>query len=54
MSNQNFILSCCSTCDLSVEHLEGRGVKYACFHYYLDGVEHLDDLGKTMPLNTFF
>ena len=54
MSNQNFILSCCSTCDLSAEHLEERGVKYACFHYYLDGVEHLDDLGKTMPLNTFY
>ena len=54
MSNQNFILSCCSTCDLSVEHLEGRGIKYACFHYYIDGVEHLDDLGKTMPLNTFY
>lgn len=54
MSNQNFILSCCSTCDLSAVRLEERGVKYACFHYYLDGVEHLDDLGKTMPLNTFY
>ena len=24
-------------------------VKYICFHHELDGVEHPDDLGQTMP-----
>lgn len=54
MSNTNFVLSCCSTCDLSIEKLEKRDIKYACFHYFLDGVEHNDDLGKTVSLDEFY
>ena len=37
-----FILSCCSTADLSKEHFDKIDVKYICFHYELDGVEHPD------------
>ena len=49
-----FILSCCSTADLSKEHFDKIDVKYICFHYELDGVEHPDDLGQTMPFEEFY
>lgn len=49
-----FVLSCCSTADLSKEHLDRRDIHYACFHYTLDGVQHMDDLGVSMPLNSFY
>ena len=38
----DYILSCCSPADLSKEHFEARDIHYICFHYFLDGVEHLD------------
>lgn len=50
----SYIISCCSTTDLSNEHFEKIGVPYVCFHYYLDGKEYLDDLGKTIPLDKFY
>ena len=50
----NYILSCCSTVDLSKEHLESRNIDYACFHYFLDGKEYSDDLGQTMSLDKFY
>lgn len=49
-----YILSCCSTADLSKEHFDKIDVKYICFHYELDGVEHPDDLGQTMPFEEFY
>ena len=53
MSNK-FILSCCSTADLSAKHFEDRDIKYICFHYTLDGKQYYDDLGKTMPIDQFY
>ncbi|MBQ2960942.1 MAG: DegV family protein [Oscillospiraceae bacterium] len=50
----DYILSCCSTADLSREHFNSRNISYACFHYFLDGVEHLDDLGESMPFDEFY
>lgn len=52
--NNNYILSCCSTVDISKEHLESRDIKYACFHYFLDGKEYSDDLGQTMSFDDFY
>ena len=49
-----YILSCCSTADLSKEHFEEIGVNYVCFHYSLDGVDHPDDLGQTIPFEDFY
>ena len=49
-----YVLSCCSTVDLSREHLESRDIRYVCFHYMLDGVDHVDDLGQSMPLDKFY
>jgi len=49
-----FVLSCCSTADLSKEHFEKRDIKYVCFHYNMDGVDYLDDLGQSMPFDQFY
>ena len=50
----DYILSCCSTADLSKEHFEARNIHYLCFHYFLDDVEYVDDLGQTMPFDKFY
>lgn len=49
-----YILSCCSTADLSEEHFRNRDIHYVCFHYELNGVQYPDDLGKTMPFDKFY
>ena len=49
-----YILSCCSTADLSREHFERRDIHYICFHYMLNGVSYPDDLGQTMPFDKFY
>lgn len=43
-----YILSCCSTADLSKEHFDKRGIQYVCFHFTLGGKEYMDDLGKSV------
>ncbi|MBE6658496.1 MAG: DegV family protein [Ruminococcaceae bacterium] len=50
----NYVLSCCSTADLSKEHFESRNISYICFHYFLDGKEYPDDLGQTIPFDKFY
>lgn len=49
-----YIISCCSTADLSAEQFKERDISYICFHYELDGVEYPDDLGQTMPFDLFY
>ncbi|MGN0325312.1 MAG: DegV family protein [Lachnospiraceae bacterium] len=49
-----FILSCCSTADLTKEHFEAREISYICFHYELDGVQYPDDLGQSIPFDEFY
>ena len=49
-----YIISCCSTADLSKEHFERRGIHYACFHFELDGKSYLDDLGESIPFPEFY
>lgn len=50
----NYVLSCCSTADLSPEHFKARNIEYICFHYELDGVSYPDDLGQTVPFDQFY
>ena len=50
----DYVLSCCSTADLSAEHFERIGVPYVCFHYILDGKDYPDDLGKSLPFDEFY
>lgn len=49
-----YVLSCCSTADLSAEHMRDKGLSYICFHYELDGKEYPDDLGKSIPFDRFY
>lgn len=49
-----YVLSCCSTADLSKEHFTDRNISYICFHYELDGVEYSDDLGISMSFDKFY
>lgn len=49
-----FVLSCCSTADITKEHFENRNIEYICFHYNLDGVDYPDDLGQTVSFKSFY
>ena len=51
---ENFVLSCCSTADLSLEHFQNRNIHYICFHYELNGTVYPDDLGQSMPFDVFY
>ena len=50
----NYVISCCSTADLTKEHFEKRNISYICFHYELNGKEYADDLGQSMPFDVFY
>ena len=50
----NYILSCCSTADLSKEHFEKRKIHYICFHFMLDDITYPDDLGQSIPFPEFY
>jgi len=49
-----FILSCCSTADLTKEHFNQRNISYICFHFELDGTQYLDDLGESISFPAFY
>ena len=49
-----YILSCCSTADLTKEHFESRDIHYICFHYAIEGEEYMDDLGESMSFEEFY
>lgn len=53
-SFMSYVLSCCSTADLSVDHFRKRDIKYVCFHYFLDQKPYFDDLGQSMPFDKFY
>ena len=50
----DYIISCCSTADLSKEHFLQRDIHYICFHYELNGVQHKDDLGESVSFDDFY
>lgn len=50
----DYIISACSTADLSKEQFEKLDIKYIYFHYFLDGVQYPDDLGQTMSFEEFY
>ena len=52
--DNSFVISTCSTADLSKEYLEKRNISYIYFHYELDGKQYPDDLGQTMPFKDFY
>lgn len=51
---EKYVISCCSTADLTKEHFESIDVNYICFHYEMDGEQYSDDLGQSMPFEEFY
>ena len=39
----DYILSCCSTADLTQEHFEQRDIRFICFHFEIDGKQYEDN-----------
>lgn len=54
MKMSDYVLSCCSTADLTEEHFKERNIHYICFHFELDGKEYPDDLGKSISSEDFY
>lgn len=50
----NYVISCCSTADLSKDHFDAIDVKYICFHFELDGKQYKDNLGVSIPFDEFY
>jgi len=50
----NYVISTCSTADMDKEKFEKRDIKYACFHYEMDGVQYNDDLFQSMKIDDFY
>ena len=50
----DYVLSCCSTADITEEHLEKRGIHCFPFHFELDEKQYPDDLGRTMSYELFY
>lgn len=51
---KDYKITCCSTCDLSAEHLSSLGVAFAKYHYIIDGVDHKDDLFVSSTPEQFY
>ncbi len=49
-----YVISCCSTADLSKEHFYKREISYICFHFELDGKMYDDDLGESIAFEDFY
>ena len=50
----SYVISCCSTADLTEEQFSKREISDICFHYKLNDHEYADDLGKSMPFDQFY
>ncbi len=50
----DYILSCCSTADLTKEHFQKRDIRYVCFHFIMNGKDYPDDLGESYPFDRFY
>ncbi len=49
-----YVITCCSTADMTDEYFRERSVPYVCFHFDIDGKQYPDDLGKSMPFDEFY
>lgn len=49
-----FVLTCCSTADMTREYFEKRDIPFICFHFTMDGKEYADDMGLSMPIKEFY
>ena len=51
---EDYIISCCSTADVTEEFLKEKNIEHICFHYYLDDKAYVDDLFKSMSPEAFY
>lgn len=49
-----YVLSCCSTADLTKEHFIKRDISYIYFHFELNGKMYDDDLGESIAFDDFY
>lgn len=49
-----YVLTCCSTADMTDEYFRKRSIFYVCFHFSIDGKQYPDDLGKSVPFDEFY
>lgn len=49
-----FVLTCCSTADVSRDYFIQRQIPYVCFHYTMDGITYPDDLGESISFEEFY
>ena len=50
----NYVLSCCSTVDLTKEYLEKRNIHYVCLHFEVDGKAYRDNFGEDISADDLY
>lgn len=50
----DYVITCCSTADMSSSFMKEQGVPFAMFHYQLDGKEYSDDLYTSITPQAFY
>lgn len=50
----DYVISCCSTADLTQERYDERDIHYLLFNFELDGRQYKDDLGASIPFKEFY
>lgn len=50
----DYVITCCSTADMSREFMEENKVPYAMFHYQMDGADYADDLYTSVTPEAFY
>lgn len=50
----DYVITCCSTADMSSSFMREQGVAFAMFHYQMNGVEYPDDLYATVTPQEFY
>lgn len=50
----SYIISCCTTTDMTKEMYEKLDIRYIGFHYLINGTQYTDDLGESMTIKEFY
>lgn len=50
----DYVITCCSTADMSSSFMKEHRVPFAMFHYQMDGEEHPDDLYTSITPQEFY
>ena len=50
----DYVITCCSTADMSREYMEANRVPYVMFHYQMDGKDYPDDLYASITPEAFY